>query len=554
MDVSAEFQLSPKSTLWSNISGGGFGSDADGSTAFTFMDALQDPIARQARITASSWARSQAEGSLGLKHVIEEGKHELSLEARRTGSEGVNDGRFLTQLLNLDGDPLLLPAQLLIHDRDERERRTWLKADYDRPVGSARFQVGYQANVQTTTNDQLRESFPKDDSTTPVTSIRNAFQYDETFHQAYVTASQSFGKLSMQVGVRAERANTEFLLPTEDAPFENEYTSIFPNANLTYDLGNGRRAGLNYSRRVQRPQIWFLNPVDASIDPLTRRVGNPYLKPQYTHSFGCSYSWAGQRGNLRLSPYYRRTENDFDQITSLDTAGVLTRTWENVASVRSYGTQISAMLRSSGRLSGNVGLGLHQQNRDASNLPEDFSGRSFRYNANSNLTVAIDRTLNLQGMLFYNSPQELPQGRRSAFVMSSIGARKQVFNNKATVNFRVQDPFALASYDFQTRDRTHVQVARNDISMRSASLSLSYNFGRRPRSVRRPGTEEVQQPSTDPGMAVPLPRVREGPAVRGCARSLEVCVPSRRIAPSVPPAQTHWWCRASVRTRQRRCG
>jgi ferric enterobactin receptor len=245
--------------------------------------------------------------------------------------------------------------------------------------------------------------------------------------------------------------------------------------------------------------------VDASIDPLTRRVGNPYLKPQYTHSFGGSYSWTGQRGNLRLSPYLRLTENDFDQITSLDAAGVLTTTWANIASARSYGTQVSAMLRSSGRVSGNVGLGLHQHVRDASNLSEDFSGRSFRYNMNGNVTVAIDKTLNLQGMLFYNSPHELPQGRRSAFTMSSIGLRKQIFNNKATVNLRVQDPFALARWDFQTRDRTHVQIARNDFSMRSASLSVSYNFGRRPRSARRPGAEEVQQPPTDPGVGVPLP-------------------------------------------------
>ncbi len=262
--------------------------------------------------------------------------------------------------------------------------------------------------------------------------------------------------------------------------------------------------GLNYSRRVQRPWIWYLNPIDGSIDPLTRRVGNPYLKPQYIHSFGGSFNWQGQRGNLRFSPYFRATENDFGQITTLDESGVLTTTWENVASMRTIGTQISAMLRSTGRLSGNVGLGLHHEDRDASNISTDYSGTSFRYNANGNVTLAIDRTLNVQGMLFYNSPQELPQGRRSAFVMSSVGMRKQLLQNKATLNFRVQDPFSLARYNFETRDRTHVQIARNDWSMRSASLSLSYNFGRRPRSVRRPNMEEGQPQQPDP-MGVPQP-------------------------------------------------
>jgi hypothetical protein len=231
------------------------------------------------------------------------------------------------------------------------------------------------------------------------------------------------------------------------------------------------------------------------------------LQPQITvpewHNPDLPPRRSASGGTLRFAPYYRATENDWGQITRVDAAGVLTTTWENVASMTSYGAQASAMLRSSGRLSGNVGVGGHREVRDASNLSRDFSGRSFRYNANGNLMVAVDRTLSLQWMLFYNSPQELPQGRRSAFVMSSVGARKQLFNNRATVNLRVEDPFALARYNFQTRDRTHVQIARNQWSMRSASLNLSYSFGRRPRSIRRPGSEEMQPPQPDPGMGIP---------------------------------------------------
>lgn len=501
-DLTAELQLSGKSTLWSSLSAGGYGSDSEGSAAYVLMDAAQDPTERYARTTASEWGRSQLDGSLGLKHVVEEGKHELSVEARRSRSGGDNDGRFVKQPHDLSGSPLEIPSELMVNDSDEEETRTWLKADYERPLGETRFQAGYQANLQTTETDQLRETFFAEGAATPAATLRNAFRYDEAFHQGYVTLSRKLGKLSLQAGVRAERAHTEFLLPTTGESFENDYTSLFPNANLGYDLGEGRRVGLNYSRRIQRPWTGFLNPVDFSTDPLTRRVGNPGLKPQYTHSFGVDLSWSGQRGSLRLAPYYRWTENDWGQITRADAEGILTTTWENVASVRSYGAHTSAMLRSTGRVSGNVGVGAYRMERDASNLSDDYSGSSFRYNANANLTLAVVPTLNVQGMLWYNSPQELPQGRRSAFVMSSVGARLQLFGRKATLNLRVEDPFELARYDFRTRDRTHVQIARNDWSNRSASLSVSYSFGRRPRSVRRPGSEEVQPPP-EPGMGPP---------------------------------------------------
>jgi hypothetical protein len=503
-DVSAELRLTGRSHLWASLSGGGYGSDSKGTIAYTHMDAVQDPTERYAQTTTSTWGQFQGEGTLGFKHVVEEGKHELSVEARRSESGGGNDGRFLKQLFDLGGSPLDQPPELMVNDTDQDETRTWLKSDYERHLGETRIQIGYQANLQCTTSDQLRENFSSEGGTAPITTLRNAFRYDETFHQAYVTASRKMGRLSLQAGVRAEQAHTEFFLPTTGEAFDNEYTSFFPNANLGYDLGHGRRLGFNFSRRVQRPWIWYLNPVDWSTDPLTRRVGNPRLQPQYTNSLGADLSWNGTKGMLRFAPYYRSTDNDWGQITLADASGVLTSTWENVASMKSYGAQVSAMLRSSGRVSGNVGGSGNREVRDASNLSQDYSGAYFRYNANGNLTVRLDRTLNLQGMLWYNSPQELPQGRRSAFVMSSIGARKQVFANKATVNLRIQDPFELARYNFETRDRTHLQIFRNSWSMRSASVSVSYNFGRAPRSVRRPTGEEGQQQQPDPGMGPPM--------------------------------------------------
>jgi hypothetical protein len=504
-DMTAEFRLGEKSTLWSSLSGGGYGSDSDGSTAYTFMDAARLPTQRYSRTTLSEWGRFDTDASLGFKHVVEQGKHEFSVEARRSHSGGDNDGRYWKQLYDLSGAPLNLPAEMMVNDSNEDEYRSWLKADYERPVGETRVQVGYQASLQSTENDQRRENFASEGSPSPLWSLRNAFQYDETFHQAYLTLSRKLGRLSLQAGVRAEQATTEFLLPTSGESFDNRYTSLFPNANLAYDLGEGRRAGLNYSRRIQRPWIWYLNPVDWSTDPLTRQVGNPYLKPQYTHSFGADLSWSGQKGTLRFAPYYRYTQDDWGRITHADQAGVLTTTWENVASIQNYGASINAMMRSTGRLSGNVGLSGYREVRDASNLSRDYSGSDFRYHANSNLTVSIDPNTNLQGMLWYRSARELPQGRMGSHVMMSVGARRQLFNKKATLNLRVQDPFEMARYTFETRDRTHTQIARNNWSMRSASLSLSYNFGRRPPSARRRGgTEEGQAQPPEPGGA-PMP-------------------------------------------------
>src|SRR5690606_22645083 len=127
-------------------------SDSDGSTAYTLMDAVRAPTQRYDRTTSSSWGQRNVDAALGVKHVFEQGKHEISVEARRSSNGGDNDGRFLTELFEVDGTPLGVPPALMIDDRDDDETRSWAKLDYERAMGDTRLQVGYQANLQSTSN------------------------------------------------------------------------------------------------------------------------------------------------------------------------------------------------------------------------------------------------------------------------------------------------------------------------------------------------------------------------------------------------------------------
>ncbi len=240
-DMSAEYQLTGRSTLWSSASGGGFGSDSEGRTSFMNLDQFRDPMDRYFRTMASTWGRNNMDGSLGLKHVIEEGKHEFSVEGRHSRHWGGNDGSFITQLADLDGTLHAADPLLLINDTDEDERRTWLKADYDRPVRGTRMQVGYQANIQTTSNEQFRETLSGGN---PISSFRNAFQYDETFHQAYVTASRTVGKLALQAGVRV--CGWSRRTPTSSSPprmsrsrTATPASSPMPTSRTTWAAGGG---------------------------------------------------------------------------------------------------------------------------------------------------------------------------------------------------------------------------------------------------------------------------------------------------------------------------
>ncbi|HEU4451798.1 MAG TPA: outer membrane beta-barrel family protein, partial [Longimicrobium sp.] len=321
---------------------------------------------------------------------------------------------------------------------------------------------------------------------------RSGYDFRETFHSAYATLSRTFGPLSAQAGVRAERAATR--LEVEELPeaFENDYLSFFPSANLRWDAGGGREVRLSYSKRIRRPRASLLNPVDRSNDPLNRNVGNPELEPQHTHSVSLEGSWSGTAGSLRLSPYYRRTSNDWVQIRRVDGAGVSTTTWENLATVESYGASLTASIRPIGGVSGNASVSGAREVRDASNLAEEYSGDAMRWSARGNVSAKVTEKLAVQAMGYYQPARDVPQGRISSSLMTHVGLRQQLFRDRATLNLMITDPFDLYRSSFESRDPTFVQIGRSRFSARAAVLSFSYSFGRPPRG--RDGDREQDQP------------------------------------------------------------
>ncbi|MBW3569513.1 MAG: TonB-dependent receptor [Gemmatimonadetes bacterium] len=544
LDLTSEFQLTERTLVRAEVATWRNGWDADGVTLYTEMDSARSITDLYDRASVNRSDRLSTDLSAGLRHNfaplrrerrregegggdpavrgrpggpggpgrmpgggpggfrgggggggggVSGGGHELSVDVEYETGNDDSWSRVLRRQLELDGGPSALPEQLTLDENDEGEREAQLRADYVRPWGPrGSVELGYQARVQETEEDRVREVFANPGQAVPVASTLTGFGYRETFHSLYGTVSRMMGPVSAQVGLRAERADTRLTVPGMDQGFDKSYFSLFPSANLRWDLGGGRDVRLAYSRRVRRPRPGLLNPVDRSTDPLNRTVGNPDLDPQYTTSLSLETSWTGTFGTLRLSPYYRRTSDDWTQIKRVDEHGVSTVTWENLASVRSYGSSLTASMRAIHGVSGNVSVSGSREVRNASNLSTEYSGDAMRWSARGNVSARLTRRLALQAMGYYTPARDVPQGRISSTFMTHAGVRQSFLKDRATVNLMVTDPFDLYRSSFETRDPTHVQIGRSRFSARQAVLSFSYSFGRPPRDRRT--TAEEEQP------------------------------------------------------------
>lgn len=501
VDLSAELRVGKRTTLHSSVSGYRNGSDSEGSTAYSILDAARAPLERYLRDTEAEWSHGTVDASLGLRFAPKPQRHELSLELRRSGGGSGNDARWLRETLTAAGDPAGLPPELTLSDSDEGTRALTLQADYTRPLGAGgKLETGYRGSLRTNDDDdRVRVSVPADPAL-PSRATEGGYTYREDTHSVYATLGGRSGKLGFQGGLRAEHAAIGFESRPTDQGFDDRYVSLFPSASLSYDLGRGRQSRLTYSRRIERPWPFFLNPSVPSADPLNRTVGNPGLRPKYTHSVSADLSWTASRGTLRLAPYYRLTTDNWEQIRRVDEAGVSTMTWENLASIESYGTTLTASLRPAGRVSGFASMSGYRELRDAGSLVSEFSGAALRWSASANTTVRVAPSLSVQGMARYNPPRDLPQGRYSSTLMTSVGARQELWGKKAWINLSVMDPFDLWRFEFQTRDRTHAQVSRSSWGMRMATASFTYSFGRPPQQAPRRTVESPAPQQQEPVM------------------------------------------------------
>ncbi|HSL72319.1 MAG TPA: outer membrane beta-barrel family protein, partial [Longimicrobiales bacterium] len=270
-----------------------------------------------------------------------------------------------------------------------------------------------------------------------------------------------------------------------------DYNTIFPSLSVGFAPKPGRNVRFSYSKSIGRPPATFLNPYVPSTDPLNLSVGNPDLRPSYSHSARLEYSWTGARGTLRIAPMYRRQVDLWERIRTVDTLGVSTTRWENAASADYLATGVSVSLPPTRALSGSMNFTVYRDVRDGSNISTAYRSRGIGWSVGGNLGYKFAPSLTAQMFMSYNPKQFILQGRASGFTYMSLGIRQQLWGTKGSLGLNISDPLGLSRFDSSTRDPTYIQNSRSSFTQRAASLSFTYNFGKPPQQrSSRVGTDE----------------------------------------------------------------
>ncbi|TVP77798.1 MAG: TonB-dependent receptor [Gemmatimonadales bacterium] len=483
VDLAAEYALSRRLDVWSRVRVDDLGRSTDGTNLTNTLDADESFMEQVARVSDQDRDRVSGDARLGMELDLageDEADHELGLEVRW---DGRNDDRISNVYSWTREDPLDVIDfdpdrdgwdQWREDDRLEQRSRVRVDLDYVRPVfGEVMMEAGLQTQLRDTDNERERRIWGPDglEEATPT-----GFDYRQRSHSAYVTAARSLGNVSLQLGLRAEMEDNTFTLPGQDA-VDTRQTSFFPTLNMNWRTDGGMQYRISYSQRVRRPWPGRLNPLDTSNDPLTRRVGNPELEPQTTHSVRAEARWSGELGQLRFTPFMRYTTDEWARIRNVDGAGVATETWENLNTSRQLGASLQYRVRDVAGMSGSLRVSGRQDVREDLRLDVDTQRRSVRWSVRGDVSRDLTDRVSAQTRVSYSPSREVAQGWVSSNVTSRVGIRARILDGRGRLNVMVRDPLGMSDQSFESRNPTHVQIGSSREGQRSATVSLSYQLG-----------------------------------------------------------------------------
>ncbi len=490
-----DYSLSKNSTLsYSSMVSRRTG-NSNGLVAYRVTDANEDLIRRYRRETGSDRFDLNFDQRLSFQRIVDPGSNELSAEVQFEHETESDESIYEQQDLTMSGDPADQTPELQAVEQDEKNMEISAKVDYIRPLGNGKLEAGYKGDFESLDNSFYSESFDHEaGGYVPDVSLNNSFIYDEVINAAYVMGSQELGRFGAQVGVRMEQAYTTFDLTTTNETFNNSYFSIFPSAHLSYALQEGnegrKQIRLAYSKRVRRPNTWQMNPFDDFEDPLFRRVGNPYLTPEYTHAFEVSYVQFTGAATLSISPYFRRTVDEISWHQNLTDDGVSIVTFENFDTSDSWGAELNGSLRLGEWINLNANFNAYRVVTDGSNVESDLGNDALGWSARGNGMINLGSGLALQLSYFYRAPMDIENGRIGSFSRTNLAIRQQLFNRKANLSVRLSDPFDVSGFRIQREDERFLQRSFRSWDSRQVSLTFTYNFGNRQEERRRRGEFE----------------------------------------------------------------
>lgn len=365
-----------------------------------------------------------------------------------------------------------------------------LSIDYTRPLATGRVELGTKLQrrwipvTYTVRRGVQSVIYP---------GLGDFSDWDENIFAGYANLVRITPRYILEGGLRLEETQVSYTIPTENIYYPGsdtyDYFGVFPNTKLTVNLTTTNRLTAAYNRRVDRPGEPELRIFPKYDDPEILKVGNPFLRPQFTNAYevGFARSWIGGTGTAAV--YHRDVSDAFLRIFAIDSSNphydIVNRIFENAGNFRQTGVQLTASqeIVRPWRMTGSVNW--YQNDIDGletvlffpTRRPFTLSGsKDHTWDMTMNNRFVLPRGLELQANYIRYASRNVPQGRERARSSLDFSAKKPLMNERAELVFTFTDIFNDFALQHDIAGNGFTALYQNFLETQVATLGLRFRF------------------------------------------------------------------------------
>ncbi|TRX31764.1 TonB-dependent receptor [Flavobacterium sp. ZT3R18] len=354
-----------------------------------------------------------------------------------------------------------------------------LQSDYVTPLSeTANFETGVKLENRVVSTEFAADE-EIDGTVTTIDGFNNRLDYKEQILGAYVQYGNKINKFSYLLGLRTEYTHIEIKDQNAGGVLtDSTYTRLFPSVNLSYPLSEKTTTQLNYSQRINRPNLDQLNPFPELQDFNSLIFGNINLLPSLTNALELGILSKVKGLVLNPSVYYSKTTNNFQYFTTQNDDGIFETVIVNLDEEARFGLEVSAQYAPVKWLSLNAEVNAYSFSQKGSvgttNL--DYSNETWTATLLSQIKFPKDFTF--QSKFEYQAPVSDAQTRTKSFYYLNMALGKSLFKNNGTITLGVSNIFntrkireTIIGDDFVVNQMTNFNAAR-------WNLNFNYRFNK----------------------------------------------------------------------------
>jgi outer membrane cobalamin receptor len=323
------------------------------------------------------------------------------------------------------------------------------RINYQLPFSKTdKFEAGYQGEMDISKEATSLSEF---NITTGNYELLNQFsnkvKFDENEHAFYLIYTGEWNNFGYQAGFRSEYTKRIVELTNTGEEFKIDRWDYFPTIHSSYKFAGGQQLIASYTRRINRPGGWALEPFYTWDDAHNIRVGNPSLKNEFIDSYEIGAQTFLGLVSLSAELYYSVTHNKIEHVRSVYAENVTLQTFENVGKDFSLGSEFMAGFDLEKIWSVNLMGNIYEYRVEGILYDQFFEERSFNWRGRMSNVLKFGST-QIQINAMYNSPSVSAQGRREGFVSTDVAVKQEFWDKKLSLTLQVRDLLNTSKHEF----------------------------------------------------------------------------------------------------------